>query len=103
MGASDTAADKPNGKTGDWLARVFWFVACADTLLFLASMWNVWTYPRGQFDGLVIFVLLVLLGVMAATMGIIALIRRPAAYGIALTLVAAPLLLVGLQFAKVTW
>ncbi len=87
---------------GVWLPRVFWIVTSADILLFLASLWNIWTYPGGQFDGLLVFVLLVLLGVVGATMGIVALIRRPASYVIALAFVAVPLLFLGIRLFEVT-
>ena len=98
----DNTGATPAAQRGAWLPRVFWIVACVDVLLFPGGILNVWTYPRGQFDGLVVFSLLVLIGVIVVTMGIVALIRRPAAYWIALLLVVVPLLLLGLQMFSVT-
>ena len=46
--------------------------------------------PGGEFTGFVVFFLLVLLGLAAVIMGAVALIRRPAAYGIGLALLVVP-------------
>ena len=96
-----TAQDnvQPQRGRNRWLARVFWAVVCGDVPLFLAAMWGVWSNPAGQFDGLVIFVLLVFLGFTAVMSGIVALIRRPAAYVVGL-IFAVPLLLLGFQILR---
>jgi hypothetical protein len=53
--------------------------------------------PGGEFTGYIVFLLLVLLGLVGVVMGIIALIRRPAAYAIGLTLLVVPPLWWGLM------
>ena len=52
--------------------------------------------PGGEFTGYVVFSLLVLLGLVGVVMGIVALIRRPAAYAIGLALLVVPPLWWGL-------
>jgi ABC-type dipeptide/oligopeptide/nickel transport system permease component len=52
--------------------------------------------PGGEFTGYVIFLLLVLLVLIGVVVGIVALIRRPAAYGIGLALLIVPPLWWGL-------
>jgi len=102
MPADETPQVTPAATRDVWLPRVFWSVACGDVLLFLGGILNISAHPRGQFDGLLVFALLVLLGVVGLTMGIVALIRRPLAYAIALVVVVVPLLLLGIQLFSVT-
>lgn len=102
MTTDDNVNATPVSRGGVGWSRAFWVTAGADVLLFLGSVLNVFANPRGQFDGLVLVVLLVFLGVIGVTMGIVALIRRPLAYGIALVLVAAPLLFLGILCFRVT-
>lgn len=102
MASHDSANTPLPGQRGVWLPRVFWIAACFDVLLFLGSLLNIWDYPRGEFDGLLVFALYVLLGLMAVTMGIVALIRRPMAYGIALVVIVVPLMFLGIQLFTVT-
>jgi hypothetical protein len=90
MTAQDRTAVDPKNARGIWLARAFWIVACGDVVLFLVWLLQVESSPGGQFTGLVVFFLLVLLGLVGAIAGIVALIRRPAAYGIGLALLVVP-------------
>jgi hypothetical protein len=82
---------------GGGVALAFWIVACGDVLLFLIWLWQVENSPGGQFTGLVVFFLLVLLGMAGVIMVIVALIRRPAAYAVGLALLVVPPLWWGAQ------
>ena len=102
MTTDDNPNAIPTAQRDVWWSRAFWLAAGADVLLFLGSVLNVYENPRGQFDGLVLVALLVFLGVTGVTMAVVALIRRPLAYGIALVLVAVPLLFLGILCFRVT-
>jgi hypothetical protein len=82
------------------LARAFWIVACGDVLLFLIWLLQVENSQGGQFAGLAVFFLLVLLGLAVVITGIVALIRKPAAYGVALALLVVPPLWWGALIAR---
>ena len=92
----DTAEAKPEGQRSSELTRAFWILACVDVVVCLLWLLQVESSPGGQFTGYVVLLLLVLLGLVGVVMGIIALIRRPAAYVIGLALLVVPPLWWGL-------
>lgn len=87
----------PDNRRGLGLRRAFWVVACGDVLLFFAWLLQVENSQGGEFTGLVVFFLLVLLGLAGAIIGAVALIRRPAAYAAGLALLVVPPLLWGMH------
>ena len=96
MTAQDGAEAEPERRRGGRLARAFWILACVDILVCLLWLMQVETSPGGEFTGYVVFLLLVLLGLVGVVIGIIVLIRRPAAYTIGLALLVVPPLWWGL-------
>jgi hypothetical protein len=74
---------------GRWLTRLFWIVACADVVLVLTAALTVVTGTPSRYDALVLILLLLVIGLVGAVMGGVALIRTRVAYGIGLALVAA--------------
>ena len=70
------------------LARLFWIVAGANVAFLLILISRVVSGPTGRYDGIILVFMLVVLALGGATMGIVALIRRPAAYVIGLALSA---------------
>ena len=81
-----------------WLPALFWIVASGDLLFLLATLSDAWTHPSGEFAGLVVFGLFVITGLAGLIMGVVALIRKPAAYVIGLILLASPPLTFGINF-----
>jgi hypothetical protein len=96
MSVQNRAETKPERRRGSRLTRAFWILACVDLLVCLLWLMQVESSPGGEFTGYVVFLLLVLLGLVGVVMGIIALIRRPAAYAIGLALLVVPPLWWGL-------
>jgi hypothetical protein len=96
MSAQDRAEAKPERRRGGRLPRAFWILACVDLLICLLWLLQVESSPGGEFTGYIVFLLLVLLGLVGVVMGVIALIRRPAAYVIGLALLVVPPLWWGL-------
>jgi hypothetical protein len=90
MSAQDAGPAPAARRRGSELRRTFWGVAGANVLLFLVWLVQVETSPGGEFSGLAVFALLVLFGLALAIVGVVALIRRPAAYAIGLALLAVP-------------
>ena len=101
MSAQDRA--KPETRRGGRLTRAFWILACVDLLVCLLWLMQVENSPGGEFTGYIVFLLLVLLGLVGVVMGIIALIRRPAAYAIGLVLLVVPPLWWGLMRWQDLW
>src|SRR5579859_7207210 len=83
------------------LAKLFWLVAGSDIAIVLMLLWKTATGPANQYDWLVEFLFLGIIALVAAMMGIVALIRNPLAYGIGLALAAAPLLYYGGEFVRI--
>lgn len=88
MARVETADDK--GKP--WLATAFWIVASGNVLLTLIPALNQWNHPQGEFSGLVAISLLAIVVCLILVVVIVALIRKPTAYGIGLALVSVPAL-----------
>ena len=93
----DMAEAKPERRRGGRLTRTFWILACVDPLVCLLWLMQVETSPGGQFTGYIVFLLFVLLGLVGVVIGIVALIRRPAAYVIGSALLIVPPLWWGLM------
>jgi ankyrin repeat protein len=72
------------------LPRFFWIVACGDVALALALLLKIATGPVSRYDWLVELLLLAFVVLVGAVMGVVALIRKPVAYGIGLALAAVP-------------
>jgi hypothetical protein len=96
MARIETANDK--GKP--WLATLFWMAAIGNVLLILIPALNEWNHPQGEFSGLVSISLLAIVVCLIAIVVIVALIRKPAAYGVGLALVSVPALLFAVNGAK---
>jgi hypothetical protein len=74
------------------LAKLFWIVACCSLLLVLIPAAQEWNHPGGEFSGLAVITLLALAVLLALIVIIVALIRKPLAYGIGLAFLSMPLL-----------
>jgi len=74
------------------LAILFWIAACCSLLLLLVPAVQEWNHPRGEFSGLAVIVMLALAVPLVVVVLVVALIRKPVAYGIGLVLVSLPLL-----------
>jgi hypothetical protein len=72
------------------LAWLFWIVAGGDMLVLLALTADTVVNPSGQFAGLVLVMFLAAIVLLGMVMVVVALIRRPVAYGIGLALVIWP-------------
>ncbi len=83
---SDNPKDKP------WLKILFWVSAGVNVLLVLVPALNELSHPSSEFGGLIVFSLLAIVAILGVISGIVALIRRPLAYGIGLALVSVPAL-----------
>src|SRR5262249_37211139 len=90
MSVQDRAEAKPERRRGGRLARSFWILACVGVAVCLLWLMQVENSPGGQFTGYIVFLLYVLLGLVGMVIGIVALIRRPAAYAIGLVLLVVP-------------
>jgi hypothetical protein len=75
------------------LAHVFWIVAGSEMALLLAVTLNTYANPTSRMDGYAVLAGLVVILALAVIMGVVALIRRPMAYGIGLALVLLPFVL----------
>ena len=73
------------------LAILFWIAACCSLLLLLVPAADEWNHPRGEFSGLAVVVMLALAVPLVVIVLVVALIRKPVAYGIGLVLVSLPL------------
>ena len=80
-----------------WLPIAFWIVACGDLLFLLAELSDAWAHPSGEFAGLVVFALLLIVGLAGLITGVVALIRNPVAYAIGLLLLVTPPLIFGIN------
>jgi len=80
----------PDNKGTPWLARLFWIAACGNVLLVLIPALREWNEPHGEFAGLVVFGLLLIVLCLAVVIAVVALIRRRWAYGVGLALVCVP-------------
>jgi hypothetical protein len=74
------------------LPALFWAVFCCTALIILVPAAWEWTHPQGEFSGLAVFSMLLVLAVLAVVAAVVAVVRKPLAYGIGLVLVALPLL-----------
>lgn len=74
------------------LAVVFWCAFCAGSLVILVPTLDEMAHPQGQFSGLAVIMGLLLVGILAASAIVVALIRKPWGYAAGLVLVSAPLL-----------
>jgi hypothetical protein len=72
------------------LRRLFWIVACADVVLALALLVKVATGPVSRYDYLVEVLVLGFIVLAGVVMGVVALIRKPVAYGVGLALALVP-------------
>jgi hypothetical protein len=72
------------------LRRLFWIVTCADVLVALALLLKIATGPVSRYDWLVELLLLAFIVLAGAVMGVVALIRKPVAYGVGLALAVVP-------------
>ncbi|MFO1157747.1 MAG: hypothetical protein U1E60_02800 [Reyranellaceae bacterium] len=80
----------PNNKANPWLVGAFWIAASVNVLLVLIPALDEWSHPGGQFSGLVVVGLLVIAAGLLVVIAIVALVRRPWAYGVGLALVCLP-------------
>jgi len=81
-----------DSKGRHWLRNLFWGAVGGSALLVLVPALDEWAHPRGEFSGLFVFGLLVIVALLAVVALVVALIRKPLAYGIGLSLVSLPLL-----------
>jgi hypothetical protein len=81
-----------DGKGKPWLAILFWIAAGGNVLLALIPALREWNHPQGEFSGLAVISLLAIAVCLSVVVVIVAIIRKPAAYGIGLTLVSVPAL-----------
>ena len=72
------------------LSRLFWIVAGGDVVVALALLLKVATGPVSRYDWLVEVLLLAFVVLAGVVMGVVALIRKPVAYGIGLALAVVP-------------
>jgi hypothetical protein len=72
------------------LRRLFWIVAGADIVLALALLLKIATGPVSHYDYLVEALVLGFIVLVGAVMAVVALIRKPVAYGIGLALALVP-------------
>ena len=80
-----------DGKRGVGLTTVFWIAACGNIMLVAIPALDEWRHPGGEFSGLVVFGLALIVAFLAAVSVVVAIIRRPLAYGIGLALVCVPM------------
>ena len=90
---------KSDSARGNFLSRLFWIVACFDVFVVLAVLLTTVTGSPNQYDYIVEIGMLVIMVLLGAIIGVVALIRNGAAYGIGLALVVAPPLYYGTRFA----
>src|SRR4051812_42457340 len=81
-----------DSKGRSWLPVLFWTAACGSAVLILVPAAQEWAHPGGEFSGLAVFSLLLIVAVLAVVAIIVALIRKPLAYAVGLALVSVPLL-----------
>jgi hypothetical protein len=79
-----------DNKSNPWLARIFWIAACGNVLLVLIPALDELNHPGGQFSGLVVVGLLAIVACLAVVIAIVAVVRKPMAYGFGLALVCLP-------------
>ncbi|HEY5339003.1 MAG TPA: hypothetical protein VIJ85_12420, partial [Rhizomicrobium sp.] len=79
------------------LPRAFWLVASADFLIFLGFSVNTYMNPSSEYDGIVLVFSAALTVATGVMMGIVALIRKPGAYGVGLALALLPYIYYGSQ------
>ena len=80
----------PDNKGTPWLARLFWIAACGNVLLVLIPALREWNDPQGQFSGLVVIGLLMIVLCLAVVIAVVAVLRKRLAYGVGLALVCVP-------------
>lgn len=89
-----------DSRQGVGLARIFWIVACGDIVVVLGLIVAVLVGRTSHYDALVVAFLLAVLVPMGAVMGVVALVRKPVAYGIGLVLMVMPPLFVGTRYLQ---
>ena len=77
-------------KSRSWLATGFWIAACGNVLLVLIPALREWNHPGGEFSGLFVIMMLAIVVGLIVMIAIVALIRKPVAYGAGLALVCMP-------------
>lgn len=82
----------PDNKNAPWLPKLFWMAACSNVLLVLIPSTQEVNHPQGEFSGLVVIGLLLIILYLAVVTAVVAAIRKPIAYGVGLALVSVPLL-----------
>lgn len=80
------------------LPRLFWIAASIDLLVSAGFALNTYENPHGEFDGLIVAFFAACAVLALVMMGVVAFIRRPAAYGIGLALAIAPYGFYGIQY-----
>jgi len=73
-----------------WLATLFWIAACGNVLLVLIPALREAKHPGGEFSGLFVIMMLAIVVCLAVVIAIVAVIRKPVAYGAGLALVSMP-------------
>src|SRR5215470_7227367 len=80
----------PGAKQTPWLPKLFWIAACGNVLLVLIPALHEWNDPRGEFSGLVVAGLLAIILCLVVIIAVVAVLRKPLAYGVGLALVCTP-------------
>ncbi len=80
----------PDNKKTPWLARLFWIAACGNVLLVLIPALREWNHPQGEFSGLAVIFLLMIVLCQVVVIAVVALLRKQWSYGIGLALVCVP-------------
>ena len=68
-----------DGKRGVGLTTVFWIAACGNIMLVAIPALDEWRHPGGEFSGLAVFGLALIVAFLAAVSVVVAIIRRPLA------------------------
>ena len=82
------------------LASAFWIAACGNLVLPLILLFRIVAGPNSRYDGLLAVLLLGFIVVVCVVMGVVALIRKPAAYVVGLVLAIVPLVSIAGQYVS---